>query len=199
MVLMGMASRAEIARRCDRRRPQTRYAGGGGAQWHRAGPKRACVRLSMVWPWWISGPPARSSSGRWPLDVRPVDRSRRRARGGGHTSPVPGGVRLALVDAGATVVELPVIAIADPADDGAAWREEVARIDTFDWIAVTSSNAVARLLDRGALRVAGRYPVGRRRMQYVGSKMKEVVPGPALMDACTRDRRGPWTVPPRRP
>ena len=37
------------------------------------------------------------------------------------------------------------------------------------------------------------------RMQYVGKSMKEVVPGPALMDACTRSRRVPWTLPPWRP
>ena len=66
-----------------------------------------------------------------------------------------------LVDAGATVIELPVIAFEDPRDGGAALRTEAARVGTYDWIVFTSSNAVERFLgllrdirDLGGVRVA---------------------------------------------
>jgi uroporphyrinogen-III synthase len=52
----------------------------------------------------------------------------------------------ALADAGAAVIELPVIAITDPPDGGRALRREAARAETFDWIVFTSSNAVERFV-----------------------------------------------------
>jgi uroporphyrinogen-III synthase len=52
-----------------------------------------------------------------------------------------------LAGLGATVVELPVIAIADPADGGAALSEAARRLTegAYLWVAVTSSNAASRL------------------------------------------------------
>jgi uroporphyrinogen III methyltransferase/synthase len=50
----------------------------------------------------------------------------------------------ALLDAGAAVIELPVIAFVDPPDGGTALRAEVARAATYDWIVFTSANAVER-------------------------------------------------------
>ncbi len=53
-----------------------------------------------------------------------------------------------LTELGAGVVELPVIAVEDPADGGAALRRAVDRLaaGTYRWVAFTSANAVARLL-----------------------------------------------------
>ena len=47
---------------------------------------------------------------------------------------------------GATVVEVPLIEIVDPADGGAALRNAVARISSYDWVVLTSPNAAARLI-----------------------------------------------------
>lgn len=54
-----------------------------------------------------------------------------------------------LTDLGATVVELPVIAIEDAADSGAALAAAADRaVDgAYEWMVLTSANAVTRLLD----------------------------------------------------
>lgn len=53
-----------------------------------------------------------------------------------------------LLDLGATVVELPVIAVEDPPDGGAALAAAVDRVvgGEYDWVTFTSSNAVERFL-----------------------------------------------------
>ena len=53
-----------------------------------------------------------------------------------------------LTDLGATVVELPAIAIDDPLDGGAALEVAAHRLASgaYQWVALTSSNAVTRLL-----------------------------------------------------
>lgn len=53
-----------------------------------------------------------------------------------------------LVDLGAEVVELPVIAIDDPADGGAGLAAAADRVvaGCYSWVVVTSANAVTRLL-----------------------------------------------------
>jgi uroporphyrinogen-III synthase len=53
-----------------------------------------------------------------------------------------------LEDLGATVVELPVIAIEAPSDDGAALSAAAHRLaaGAYQWVAFTSSNAVVRFL-----------------------------------------------------
>jgi uroporphyrinogen-III synthase len=45
---------------------------------------------------------------------------------------------------GATVIEVPVIAIADPSDDGSALYEAVDILHTYDWVVLTSPNAASR-------------------------------------------------------
>jgi uroporphyrinogen III methyltransferase/synthase len=47
--------------------------------------------------------------------------------------------------AGAAVVEVPTVAVVDPADGGAALREAAAGLAGVDWVAFTSTNAVERL------------------------------------------------------
>lgn len=53
-----------------------------------------------------------------------------------------------LVSLGATVIELPVIAIEEPPDGGAALAQAVERLTSgaYEWVACTSSNAASRLL-----------------------------------------------------
>ncbi len=55
-------------------------------------------------------------------------------------------LRGALVDAGANVVQLPVTAVADPSDGGAALHRAVAGIGRYRWVLFTSATAVDRVL-----------------------------------------------------
>jgi uroporphyrinogen III methyltransferase/synthase len=47
--------------------------------------------------------------------------------------------------AGADTVELPVIRVTEPSDDGAALRAAAARVHEYDWVVVTSANGAERL------------------------------------------------------
>ncbi len=51
----------------------------------------------------------------------------------------------ALKAAGAVVVQVPVIAITDPCDGGAALRASLASLTSRDWLVVTSPNGAARV------------------------------------------------------
>jgi uroporphyrinogen-III synthase len=64
----------------------------------------------------------------------------------------------ALAQRGARVVELPVIAVADPADGGAALVAAVADLDAYDWVVVTSPNGARGVADR----LGGTIPSGTR-------------------------------------
>ncbi|MDA8276365.1 MAG: uroporphyrinogen-III synthase [Actinomycetota bacterium] len=68
--------------------------------------------------------------------------------------------------AGATVVELPVIALADPSDGGAALRgaADALVVGAYDWVALTSANGAARL----AAALAGRPVPATTRWAAVG-------------------------------
>lgn len=56
-----------------------------------------------------------------------------------------------LAAAGAQVVSAPVIAITEPADEGAALRAAVSRLRAGDWLVVTSPNGAARVAAAGPL------------------------------------------------
>ncbi len=58
----------------------------------------------------------------------------------------------ALREAGADPIDVPVIAISDPADGGAALQSAVRSLGSYDWVVVTSPNGAERVL--GALREA---------------------------------------------
>lgn len=73
-----------------------------------------------------------------PLFGRRVVVTRARAQAGALTHR--------LQQEGAEVVEMPLIAIDDPADGGAALRDAATRLDTYAWVLVTSSNGARRLL-----------------------------------------------------
>ncbi|MEO2156388.1 MAG: uroporphyrinogen-III synthase, partial [Acidimicrobiales bacterium] len=53
----------------------------------------------------------------------------------------------ALTDLGAEVIELPVVAIVEPADGGAALSAALSSADRYDWIVVTSPNGARRVAD----------------------------------------------------
>lgn len=97
----------------------------------------------------VIGPVAglRLSPGRGPLAgvTVVVTESRRAATG----APRPGvGLAGTLTAAGARVIELPAVAIADPEDGGAALADVTDRLADYRWVAFTSANAVDRLLSR---------------------------------------------------
>ena len=52
---------------------------------------------------------------------------------------------------GATVVEVPTIAVTDPLDGGAALAAAVADLASYDWVVLTSTNGVARFLTAAAV------------------------------------------------
>jgi uroporphyrinogen-III synthase len=60
-----------------------------------------------------------------------------------------------LRERGATVIEVPTIAIADPADGGAALTAAVGGLDGYDWVVLTSTNGAARFLAALAERPPG--------------------------------------------
>ena len=75
---------------------------------------------------------------RRPLFGRRVVVSRTRAQ----ASALSRGLRAA----GAEPIEVPVIAIEDPADGGAALRSAVSGLGAYDWVVVTSPNGAERLM-----------------------------------------------------
>jgi uroporphyrinogen III methyltransferase/synthase len=166
VVLMGMAVRAEIARRLiDAGRPHDTPV----LVVHRGTTStQASVRTTLAGLADVDlGPPCTIVIGavaaldlrgtaRGPLTGVRVVVTRARAQAGALVS--------ALVGAGAAVIQLPVIAIADPPDGGLALRVEAARAATYDWVVFTSANAVERFV--GLLR-DGR-ALGEARLAVVG-------------------------------
>jgi len=148
VVLMGMANRAEIARRLvDAGRPPDTpvvvvHRGTTSTQASVRTTLAGLVQVDLGPPCTIViGPVAAldlRSSERGPLTGTRVVVTRARAQASE--------LVVRLRDAGAEVIELPVIAIDDPRDGGTALRAEAARADTYDWIVFTSSNAAERFL-----------------------------------------------------
>jgi uroporphyrinogen-III synthase len=59
----------------------------------------------------------------------------------------PGELAAKLVERGATVVHVPLIAVVQPRDGGTALREALATLATFDWLIVTSAAGAERVAD----------------------------------------------------
>ena len=57
----------------------------------------------------------------------------------------PGELAAMLTERGATVLHVPLIAVTDPADGGAALRAALADLDGFDWLVVTSAAGSERV------------------------------------------------------
>jgi uroporphyrinogen III methyltransferase/synthase len=85
--------------------------------------------------------------------------------------------------AGADPIEVPVIEIAAPADGGAALRDALGEISSYDWVVATSANGAERLLaglhdarDLGGVRVAAIGP-GTAAALAAGNVKADLVPG----------------------
>jgi uroporphyrinogen III methyltransferase/synthase len=92
----------------------------------------------------------------------------------------------ALLAAGARVIELPMIAIEEPDDGGAALRLAVASIDRYDWVAFTSANAVRRA---AALLRDGR-SLGTARLAAVGRPTADALASVHLVADLVAERAG---------
>ncbi len=85
-----------------------------------------------------------------------------------------------LADRGAVVVHVPLIAVIEPADGGAALRRELARLDDYDWLVVTSAagaervGTAARSVDR--LRLAAVGTTTARVLGELAGRPTDVVP-----------------------
>ncbi len=85
-------------------------------------------------------------------------------------------LREALIALGAEVIEVPLIEVLPPADGGAALRDAVDRLEDFDWVVLTSVNALHALARaRSSEDVEPRWPVG----------LRAAVVGPATAAAAT--------------
>ncbi|SRR5579875_571225 len=147
VILMGMATRAEIAERLQAagRSPSTPVA---VIEWGTTRSQRiertTLDRLGGV----ALGSPAVIVVG--PVSDLPFRPTLPEAAGplSGWTVVVTraphqaGSLSAALKEAGATVVELPVIDIAPPDDGGVALADAASRAREYDWLAFTSTNAV---------------------------------------------------------
>jgi uroporphyrinogen-III synthase len=59
----------------------------------------------------------------------------------------PGELAAKLIERGATVIHVPLIAVVEPGDGGAALREALGSLATFDWLVVTSPAGAERVAD----------------------------------------------------
>ncbi len=84
------------------------------------------------------------------------------------TRAEPGRLGELLEARGATVVHVPLVAVTDPADGGAALRAVLDRLDDFDWLVVTSPAGAARVASSAAL-------APRLRLAAVGTRTAEVL------------------------
>ncbi len=95
---------------------------------------------------------------------------------------------------GATVVEVPTIAVVDPPDRGAALAAAVTDLASYDWVVLTSTNGAARFLS--AVAAAGTdviaEPDGGRRRSW-----RLAVVGPGTAAAVRASGIGPDLVPER--
>src|SRR5581483_514927 len=77
----------------------------------------------------------------------------------------------------AATVELPVIEIVEPADGGAALREAARRVGDYDWVAFTSANAVTRFFAALGDVGADTRALGGRRVAAIGPGTAEALAG----------------------
>jgi uroporphyrinogen III methyltransferase/synthase len=81
---------------------------------------------------------------------------------------------VALRDAGALPVEVPVIEVAPPADGGAALTTAARQLSAYDWVVLTSPNGARRLLDAVAAD-------GGDARRFAGARLAAIGPGTAAV------------------
>jgi uroporphyrinogen III methyltransferase/synthase len=155
VVLMGVATRAEVARRllAGGHPPDTPVV---AVEWG-ATPAQRRVRTTLadLGTADVAAPAVIVIGPVAAVELVGADRPLRGwtvvvTRAPGRAGPLTG----ALSSAGARVLSLPVVDTADPDDGGAALRDAATRVATFDWVAFTSATAVDRFVaPLGDLRV----------------------------------------------
>jgi uroporphyrinogen III methyltransferase/synthase len=145
VVLMGMATRSEIARRLidGGRKASTPVA---VVQWGTTPDQRAVrTTLGELASVDLDSPATIVVGEVAGLELEWLERKPLAGRTVVVTRPVgqSSALSMALRLAGATVVSLPAIAIVGPEDGGKALLEALARVGEYDWVAFTSANAVA--------------------------------------------------------
>jgi uroporphyrinogen-III synthase len=114
------------------------------------------------------------------------------------TRDEPGALDELLAGLGADVVPVPLIEIAEAPDGGAAMAAALERIDTFDWLVVTSRHGAERVADAARASSVRLAAVGTATATVLAERAGrpvELVPsvqlGTALVDAFPA---GPWSV-----
>jgi uroporphyrinogen-III synthase len=114
------------------------------------------------------------------------------------TRDQPGALDALLAELGATVVHVPLIEIVEAADGGAALADALARIDTFDWIVVTSRHGAERVADavRGSsVRLAAVGTATATVLAERSGRAVELVPNVQIATALVEAfPDGPWSV-----
>jgi uroporphyrinogen III methyltransferase/synthase len=87
----------------------------------------------------------------------------------------------ALQRAGADPIEVPVIEIAPPVDDGAALAAAVARLGAYDWVVLTSPNGAQRLLAAVAAAGLDARAFGSARVAAIGPGTARVLAGGGIV------------------
>lgn len=99
------------------------------------------------------------------------------------TRPETGALGDRLLELGATVVHVPLIEIADPADGGTSLRSGLSRIDQFDWLVVTSANGARRAgpaaAGHPAVRLAAVGPATAAALETATGRSVDLVPAVA--------------------
>ncbi len=92
----------------------------------------------------------------------------------------PGELAALLTERGATVIHMPLIAVVDADDDGAELRGELAVLDRYDWLVVTSPAGAARVADAArrapAVRLAAVGTATARALHSASGRPVDVVP-----------------------
>lgn len=91
-----------------------------------------------------------------------------------------GELAVLLADLGADVVHLPLIAVHDPDDDGAALRDELADLARYDWLIVTSpagaERVAAAVRDQPNVRLAAVGTATAATLRSLGGRDVDLVP-----------------------
>ena len=98
----------------------------------------------------------------------------------------PGELADLLAERGAEMVHVPLIGVGDPADGGGALQRELERLDTFDWLVVTSREGARRVGTAAASTGARLAAVGSataRELTATSGRRVEVVPEIQRADA----------------
>jgi uroporphyrinogen III methyltransferase/synthase len=148
VILMGMATRAEIARRLidGGRKESTPVA---VVQWGTTERQRQVrTTLGELSSVELDSPATIVVGAVAGLDLQWFEPPRLGGRTIVVTRPASGSstVSAGLRRLGASVVSLPTISIAPPSDGGKALREAVSEVGEYDWVAFTSQNAVSGFL-----------------------------------------------------